>query len=530
MGGDMLKRLWVCGGVIVAALLAVGPAEAETPDLRSLLEAARAAGPDAADLDKMAIAPATSPQLLRQGDIDFKFAVGIDLPIDLQPKTLSTAVTAPAAETGRFAIVFDVALAKASRKVRDVQDVQSRKVVEILRIDNPAYKRALAQMDRASLVLERYAAKNRTPDEKAMNSLTAAKNTVMETRPFLERPLYGPYKYKAADVDAQKLLTVNYYVIDKLARRYSRTTFDVMEAQHFVMAYNLDNTDPDQQRIHADHALEKDVRDWERAAVIVPLSQLLTHALEHPGETHDFTSVQPLLAELSRDRSAAAARLESERFDARPLNDPRFDSVVAIFNAKGMGSGFYVRSNIVMTNWHMVEGNDIIDLKRYDGRETFGQVIGRDTRLDLALIEVQDRGRPVEFMRGKDVKVGEMTEVIGHPIGYAFSITRGVISGIRRLRPVMLEGVNSRDSFHAAANYDTPNHRDGVLYIQTDAAINHGNSGGPMFIGNKVVGISDWGPAERTEDGSAITQVPGLNFAVHYSEAVRFLNDALKGE
>ncbi|WP_161539553.1 S1C family serine protease [Paramagnetospirillum kuznetsovii] len=518
---------------LVLTLLLAGPAHAadqHAADLRALLDNARAAEPDAADLTPMAIAPATSQQLLRQGDIDFQFSVGIDLPIDLQPKPLSSTVAGPMAETGRHVIVFDVALAKASRKVRDVQGMESQKVVEMVRRENPAYKRALAELDKAGLRAERYADKNQPIPPKIANILDTTQAKLASIPPFLETPVYGKYTYKAADVDAQKTLTVHYYVIDKQAKRYIKSTFDVMEAQHFIMAYDMADTDPNKGRIHADHSFEKDVRDWERAAVIVPLSKLLNHALQRQGEARSFTSVQPLLAELARDRSTAAARLESERFDARPLNDPRFDSVVAIFRHNALGSGFYVRSNIVMTNWHVVNGSDIVELKRYDGRETFGQVIARDTRLDLALIKVQDRGRPVEFAQGREIKPGDVTEVIGHPNGYAFTITRGLVSGIRRLKPAIMEGVNERDSLRNVPNYSTPHHKDGVLYIQTDAAINNGNSGGPMFVGNKVVGISDWGQLEKLRSDSAVTKVPGLNFTVHYSEAQRFITDALKGE
>ncbi len=520
----ILLILWWYGGL-------AAPAGADYPDLRSLVEAARAAGPDAADLGGMVIAPATSQQLLRQGDLDFKFAVGIDLPIDLQPGTLSTAIVAPMAETGRFAIVFEVAMAKASRKVRDVRDEDSRKVVDMLKHANPAYKNAMGRLDQLSKKADRYVAADKPVHPKVAAQLGDAQSRLMATPPYLEQPIFGSYKYKAADVEATKALTVNYYVIDKQARSYVRSTFDVVENQHFIMAYGVDPTDPDKDRIHADHSFEKDVRDWERAAVIVPLSRLLDHAVGQQGAAQSFAAAAPLLAELSRDRSSAAARVEAERFDARPLNDPRFDSVVAIFRPGLLGSGFYVRSNIVMTNWHVVKGGDIVELKRYDGREFFGQVIGRDTRLDLALIKVQERGRPVEFMTGKDVKPGDMTEVIGHPVGYAFTITRGQVSGIRRLRPAILEGPSDDRSLAANPNYNTPRHKsDGVLYVQTDAAINHGNSGGPVFIGNKVVGIADWSPYEPAADGVSPVKVPGIAFAVHYSEAVRFLNDALRGE
>ncbi|CAA7613458.1 Trypsin-like serine proteases, typically periplasmic, contain C-terminal PDZ domain [Candidatus Terasakiella magnetica] len=526
------NRIFVLGVTALIAMTAPRQAPAaEYNDLAGLVEAARTAGPDAPDMMKMAIAPATSKQLLRQGDIDFHFSVGIDLPIDLQPQTLSATVMGAAQETGRYVIVFDVAMAKASRKVRDVRKESSRKVVDVIKHENPAYKRALVQLDRASQKVERFETANKPVHPKIAEQFGQAQSKLTATPPYLEQPVYGSYEYKAADTEASKTLTVNYYVIDKETRRYVKSTFDVVENQHFVMAYNLEPTDPDKDRIHSDHSFEKDVRDWERAAIIIPLSHLLDHALRHQGASRSFASAQPLLEELARDRSAAAARLESERFDARPLNDPRFDSVVAIFHPKGMGSGFYVRSNIVLTNWHVVEGTDIVEIKRYDGRETFGQVIGRDVRLDLALVKVQDRGRPVEFMTGKDVKPGEMTEVIGHPVGYAFSVTRGVVSAIRRLPPALLKTKPSEDRALASVpNYQTPNHKDGVLYIQTDAAINHGNSGGPMFMGNKVVGISDWGPTELSVDKQAAVKVPGIAFAVHYSEATRFITDALKGE
>ena len=178
-----------------------------------------------------------------------------------------------------------------------------------------------------------------------------------------------------------------------------------------------------------------------------------------------------------------------------------------------MGSGFYVRSNIIMTNWHVVENQPIVEMRLYDKRETFGQVIAKDVLLDLALVKVQDRGRPVEFYQGKDLVPGEMVDAIGHPKYQLFTITRGVVSAIRK-----------------QPGWGNPTHKNhDVYYVQTDAEINHGNSGGPLFKGNKVVGINalinheDW-------PGATGDRMPGLNFAVHYSEAKRFLDEAMRGE
>ena len=62
---------------------------------------------------------------------------------------------------------------------------------------------------------------------------------------------------------------------------------------------------------------------------------------------------------------------------------------------------------------------------------------------------------------------------------------------------------------------------DEVLYVQSDVAINRGNSGGPMFLGDKVIGINTWGLSKQVSEG--------LNFAVHYSEALAFMKEHLPG-
>lgn len=94
-------------------------------------------------------------------------------------------------------------------------------------------------------------------------------------------------------------------------------------------------------------------------------------------------------------------------------------------------------------------------------------------------------------------------EAIGHPRGKEFTITRGIVSAIRKTFSINLpRGAG-----------------DEVLYIQTDTPINPGNSGGPLFLGDRVIGVNTWG--ER--------QSEGLNFSVHYSEVLAFLREHLPG-
>ena len=107
------------------------------------------------------------------------------------------------------------------------------------------------------------------------------------------------------------------------------------------------------------------------------------------------------------------------------------------------------------------------------------------------------RGKAVQFFRG-ELKQGSSVEALGHPQRLKFSLTRGVVSSIRKY--------HSTYSATGEAN---------VLFIQTDAEINPGNSGGPLYFGDKVGGVNTQGLAkDKTE---------GLNFAVHFSEVQTFL-------
>lgn len=493
--------------VIALTLTLLSPmALAEDNGLAALLGAARAAGEGSADIARLSLVQATSNYLLRiEGDIDFPLSFGVDLPLDAHPREMGSALTAPVDETGRFIVVFDVALAKASRKVRDMKERTSRKVVSVNKIDNPAYARAVKLMDSSSTKLERAPG-----NAKVIARAEEAQRRLATTPRYLEQAVYGGYSYQVADVEGTKTLTVNYFVVDRVTQRYVKSTFDVVERERFTIAYGIDSTDPTQANL-GDVSTERQVRDWERAAVVVPLSALLDHAVSAGGPNRAVGALTDLLNEFARDRRAAVARAVSETYDDRPLNDPRFDSVVVIYTPKALGSGFYVRSNIVMTNWHVVERSPIVQLRLYDKRETFGQVIAKDVRLDLALVKVQERGRPLEFFQGKDILPGDKVEAIGHPIGHTFTITRGIVSAIRKVRRGMGEP---------------------VLFIQTDASTTHGNSGGPLLKGNKVVGVVDWGEMTDgySDTGEVKVNAPGVNFTIHYAEAKRFLDQSMKGE
>jgi serine protease Do len=139
--------------------------------------------------------------------------------------------------------------------------------------------------------------------------------------------------------------------------------------------------------------------------------------------------------------------------------------------ARSLGSGFIISADgYILTNAHVVEGADEINVRLTDKRELKAKVIGADRRTDIALIKVEAAGLPVvRFGDATKLKVGEWVLAIGSPFGFENTVTAGIVSAKGRSLP--------QENF--------------VPFIQTDVAINPGNSGGPLFnMRGEVVGIN----------------------------------------
>jgi Do/DeqQ family serine protease len=139
------------------------------------------------------------------------------------------------------------------------------------------------------------------------------------------------------------------------------------------------------------------------------------------------------------------------------------------------GSGFIFRADgYIMTNFHVVEGADKIEVKLRDGREFEGKIAGTDEKTDIALLKIDATNLPVVRLGDSDaVRVGEFAFAIGAPFKLDYTFTYGVISGKGRSKLIPTNGYAISD------------------YIQTDASINPGNSGGPLCdIDGSVVGMN----------------------------------------
>jgi len=140
--------------------------------------------------------------------------------------------------------------------------------------------------------------------------------------------------------------------------------------------------------------------------------------------------------------------------------------------ARGLGSGYIISdSGEIVTNHHVVDGASDVTVRLADGREFTAQVVGSDKATDVALLQIEDAVNlpTVPFGNSDALRVGEAVVAVGNPFGLGGTVTVGVVSALGR-------NINS-------GPYDS--------YIQTDAAINRGNSGGPLFnTDGEVVGMN----------------------------------------
>lgn len=170
-------------------------------------------------------------------------------------------------------------------------------------------------------------------------------------------------------------------------------------------------------------------------------------------------------------------------------------------------------SAYVVTNNHVVEGSDGLEVVMSDGTKVKGELMGTDAVTDLAVIKISSDNveEVATFGDSSALKVGEPAIAIGSPLGsqYANSVTSGIISSVNRPISDSTSGVN-------------------ISAIQTDAAINPGNSGGPLVnIAGQVIGINSSKIASTSTESSDIS-VEGMGFAIPSNDVVKIIDQLQK--
>jgi len=168
-----------------------------------------------------------------------------------------------------------------------------------------------------------------------------------------------------------------------------------------------------------------------------------------------------------------------------------------------LGSGVIVSSDgYILTNFHVIDGADAIEVGLADGRKAAARLVGTDPETDLAVIRVSERNLPVMVLGDPEqARVGDVVLAIGNPFGVGQTVTLGIISAL------------GRNNLHI-------NHFEN--FIQTDAAINFGNSGGALVdTDGHLLGINS---AIYSQTGGSV----GIGFAIPVSTAKTVLDSIVK--
>jgi len=177
--------------------------------------------------------------------------------------------------------------------------------------------------------------------------------------------------------------------------------------------------------------------------------------------------------------------------------------------AQSLGSGFIISEDgYILTNHHVVEGADKIEVRLSDRRFFEAEIIGSDKGSDVALIKIEAGDLPtVKVGKSNDLEVGEWVLAIGSPFGFDHTVTAGIVSAKGRSLP--------------SENY--------VPFIQTDVAINPGNSGGPLFnLNGEVVGINSQ-IYSRTGGFMGLSFAIPIELAMNVAEQIRETGSVSRG-
>jgi putative serine protease PepD len=229
-------------------------------------------------------------------------------------------------------------------------------------------------------------------------------------------------------------------------------------------------------------------------AAATGISLALGHDAANTTTTTTTTTITPAVT--------PAAQRSSTALSARAIYRQAAGSVANITasgpGSSGTGTGFVVASDgLIVTNEHVIDGASDIAVKLGSGKEQRATVVGQDRSTDLALLRIDTGGRKLTALKLADsskVQIGDATYAIGNPFGLARTLTAGVVSATER-------------------HIDAPNGLAISGVLQTDAALNPGNSGGPLLNDRgEVIGVNS-----QIESGSGNGSSQGGNTGIGFA-------------
>jgi S1-C subfamily serine protease len=230
------------------------------------------------------------------------------------------------------------------------------------------------------------------------------------------------------------------------------------------------------------------IREVIDAAPVQPAGSSSFANTSKPLTIHDvYVRAAPGVVQVTATRRVAV--------QTNPFLDPFGFGGTTAETQEALGSGFVIdKAGHIVTNYHVVQGAQRVQVSFSNNERLAAQVVGRDPATDVAVLEVKAQSRaltPLDLGNSDAVRVGDSVVAIGNPLGEDRSITSGIVSALQR-------------------RIFAPNGAPIDNVIQTDAALNHGNSGGPLLnTRGRVIGVNSQIQTTSGSDGNI-----GIGFAI----------------
>ena len=330
----------------------------------------------------------------------------------------------------------------------------------------------------------------------AESKLERARSILNSTPRNINEPVFDPYSFNKVYVSATKESTVRISLIDSEDKKFREKTVTTKDNQRFVVIdRELPPTDKNRSSHRRGTSIEANIDEWLDEQAIPAnydnLSELIPIIVSE-GKLQDFNTGMRKITDKEEKKQPRVSQSNKMKKDSATYDYE--ESVLVIEDLQGgLGTGFYVRDELIMTNAHVVGDKKYMTIRNKEGESFIGQVLKKDLGSDLAVLTTKLSGKPLELKPGCKIKRGEDVTTIGHPKGFEYSLTKGIVSSVRSMH--LIPGASR------------------VRYIQIDAPLNPGNSGGPLMDSNGyVIGVNTWG-----YEGNS------LNFSIHCSEIKRFI-------
>ena len=217
----------------------------------------------------------------------------------------------------------------------------------------------------------------------------------------------------------------------------------------------------------------------------------------------EISTLSDLIDEIEKQSEIQLGELKDELKDIKvkskdftAIIDDVLQSVVSVGTNRGLGSGAVIDDRgFIVTNFHVVNGANIIRILTYGNEVYDAALIGYDAAVDIAVLKVNAELEDIRFSDSDKVQIGERVIALGNPAGLSFTVTEGIVSAVHR------KGPNNLD-----------------IYLQTDVPMNPGNSGGPLVnINSEIIGINNF----------KIGGFEGLGFAIESNTVKEIVEDII---